>query len=80
VGVPDERLWEVPVAAVELRPGASATEEDIIAHCRGAIASFKVPRHVRFVTEWPMSASKIQKHRVRAAAMEELGLHDEVPA
>ena len=80
VGVPDERLWEIPVAVVELRPGHEASEEDIVAHCRDAIASFKVPRHVRFVTEWPMSASKIQKHRVRAAAMEELGLHDEVPA
>jgi acyl-CoA synthetase (AMP-forming)/AMP-acid ligase II len=80
VGVPDERLWEVPVACVELRPGASASEEDILAHCRGAIASFKVPRHVRFVTEWPMSASKIQKHRLRAAVMAELGLRDEVAA
>jgi fatty-acyl-CoA synthase len=79
VGVPDERLWEVPVACIELRPGVDASEEDILAHCRGAIASFKVPRHVRFVTEWPMSASKIQKHRVRARVMEELGLHDEVP-
>jgi acyl-CoA synthetase (AMP-forming)/AMP-acid ligase II len=80
VGVPDERLWEIPVAAVELRPGATATEEDIIAHCREAIASFKVPRHVRFVTEWPMSASKIQKHRLRAALLDELGLQDEVTA
>ena len=80
VGVPDERLWEIPVAAVELRPGATATEADIIAHCDGAIASFKVPRHVRFVTEWPMSASKIQKHRLREALLDELGLQDEVTA
>ena len=80
IGVPDERLWEIPVACVELRPGADATEEDIVAHCRDAIASFKVPRHVRFVTEWPMSASKIQKHRLRAAVLEELGLQDEVTA
>ena len=72
VGVPDERLWEVPVAAVELRPGATATEKDILEHCRGAIASFKVPRHVRFVTEWPMSASKIQKHRLREGMLAEL--------
>jgi len=79
-GVPDERLWEVPVACVELRPGATATEEQILAHCRGAIASFKVPRHVRFVDEWPMSASKIQKHRLRAGVLEALGLSDEVPA
>jgi fatty-acyl-CoA synthase len=66
IGVPDDRLWEVPAAYVELRPGHTATEGDILAHCRGSIASFKVPRYVRFVEEWPMSASKIQKHRLPA--------------
>jgi acyl-CoA synthetase (AMP-forming)/AMP-acid ligase II len=68
VGAPDERLDEIPFAFVELRPGAEATEEDIIAHCRDAIASFKLPRHVEFVTEWPMSASKVQKGRLRERA------------
>ncbi|MEA3180417.1 MAG: fatty-acyl-CoA synthase, partial [Gammaproteobacteria bacterium] len=38
------------------------------------ISSFKVPRFIRFVTEWPMSASKIQKYQLRARLMEELGL------
>jgi acyl-CoA synthetase (AMP-forming)/AMP-acid ligase II len=71
VGVPDARLDEVPAAYVELRPGHSATEEDIIAHCRGRIASFKVPRYVRFVQEWPMSASKIQKGVLRERAAQE---------
>ncbi|MFV0461616.1 MAG: class I adenylate-forming enzyme family protein, partial [Nostocoides sp.] len=47
IGVPDERLAEVPVAFVELRPGANVTEEELIAYCRGRIASFKVPRQVR---------------------------------
>ncbi|HEY8351519.1 MAG TPA: AMP-binding protein, partial [Sphingomonadales bacterium] len=51
VGVPHERLAEVPAAFVELKPGCHATEEEIIAFCRGEIASFKVPRYVRFVTE-----------------------------
>ena len=60
-GFPDPRLVEVPVAFVELRPGASATGDEIVAFCKGKIAGFKMPRHVRFVTEWPMSASKIQK-------------------
>ncbi|OJU79893.1 MAG: hypothetical protein BGO11_16570 [Solirubrobacterales bacterium 70-9] len=75
VGAPDERLDEIPFAFVELRPGAEASEEDILAHCRGAIASFKTPRHVEFVTEWPMSASKVQKGRLRerAAAAVEAG-------
>jgi fatty-acyl-CoA synthase len=73
VGVPDARLDEVPAAFVELRPGFEATsEEDIIAHCRGQIASFKVPRYVRFVGEWPMSASKIQKGVLRERAATEL--------
>ena len=65
IGVPHERLAEVPFAFVELVPGGTATEADLIAYCTGAIASFKVPRHVRFVTDWPMSATKIQKHRLR---------------
>jgi len=72
VGIPDERLDEVPVAFVELRPGAEATEEELIAHCQGAISRFKVPRHVRFVDEWPMSATKVQKFRLRERIMEEL--------
>jgi fatty-acyl-CoA synthase len=74
VGIPDERLDEVPVAFVELRAGASATEEELIAHCQGAIARFKVPRHIRFVTEWPMSATKVQKFRLRESIMAELGI------
>jgi acyl-CoA synthetase (AMP-forming)/AMP-acid ligase II len=71
-GIPDERLEEVPAAFVEVRPGASATEEELIAHCQGAIARFKVPRHIRFVTEWPMSATKVQKFRLRESLMAEL--------
>ncbi len=71
VGVPDDRLGEVPVAFVELSPGAQLREEDVIAFCRGRIASFKVPRHVRFVTEWPMSSTKIQKFRLREQMIQE---------
>jgi fatty-acyl-CoA synthase len=74
VGVPDDRLTEVPAAFVELSPGAELREEDVIAFCRGKIASFKVPRHVRFVTEWPMSSTKIQKFRLREQLIDELGL------
>jgi acyl-CoA synthetase (AMP-forming)/AMP-acid ligase II len=65
VGVPDARLVEVAAAFIELRPGAKATEQEIIEFCKGKIASFKVPRHVRFVTEWPMSSTKIQKYKLR---------------
>ena len=74
VGIPDPRYVEVPAAFVELAAGATATEAELIAHCKGQLASFKLPRHVRFVEEWPMSTSKIQKYRLRTRLVEELGL------
>ncbi len=80
VGVPDARLVEVPAAFVELRPGASASEEDLLAHCRGQIASFKEPRYIRFVTEWPMSATKVQKEPLRQALIKELEAGEVVSA
>jgi acyl-CoA synthetase (AMP-forming)/AMP-acid ligase II len=79
VGVPDARYDEVPAAFVELVQGERLAEEELVAFCAGRIASFKVPRHVRFVTadEWPMSASKIQKYRLRDRLLAELGLADQ---
>jgi acyl-CoA synthetase (AMP-forming)/AMP-acid ligase II len=74
IGVPDERLDEVPAVFVELATGRELTAEEVIAHCQGAIASFKVPRYVRFVNEWPMSATKIQKFRLREQLLAELGI------
>ena len=75
VGIPDDRYDEVPAAFVELVPGAEIAPDDLIAHCRGRIASFKVPRHVRFVApgEWPMSATKVQKYRLRDQLLADLG-------
>jgi fatty-acyl-CoA synthase len=63
--VPDDRYLEVPAAFLQLKPGMVVTEDEIIAFCTGAMASFKVPRYVRVVTEWPMSATKVQKFRLR---------------
>ena len=74
VGIPDAKYVEVPAAFVELKPGEKASDKELIDFCRKEIASFKVPRHVRFVTEWPMSSSKIQKFRLRVALVQELGL------
>jgi fatty-acyl-CoA synthase/long-chain acyl-CoA synthetase len=74
VGVPDPRYQEVPAAFIERVPGSEVSEDDLIDYCRGQIASFKVPRYVRFVEEWPLSATKIQKHRLRASLLSELGL------
>ncbi|WP_298188661.1 AMP-binding protein [Novosphingobium sp.] len=74
VGIPDDRYVEVAAAFVELAEGSSADEAELIAHCKGKLAGFKIPRHVRMVTEWPMSTSKIQKFKLRAGLIEELGL------
>jgi acyl-CoA synthetase (AMP-forming)/AMP-acid ligase II len=59
----------VPVAFVRRQAGASLTEAQVIAHCRGRIASFKIPRRVIFIDEFPMTSSgKIQKVKLRAEA------------
>jgi len=68
VGKPDTRLDEVPIAFVELRPGATITPADLIAYCRGRIANYKLPRKIIFMSpeDWPMSATKIDKRALRA--------------
>ena len=65
VGRPSERYGEEPVAFIELAEGAQCTAEEVIAYCAGQLASYKIPREVRFVTSWPMSATKIQKFRLK---------------
>lgn len=76
VGIPDARLQEVPAAFIELHPGQQAQGDELVEFCRDKIAGFKVPRHVRFVDEWPMSSTKIQKFRLKAQLMKALGLED----
>ncbi|NYE35810.1 acyl-CoA synthetase (AMP-forming)/AMP-acid ligase II [Nocardioides cavernae] len=68
VGVADAHLVEVPVAFVERAPGTPVAEEELITHCRGELATFKLPRRVWFVDEWPMSTTKIQKFQLRELA------------
>jgi len=71
VGFPDARLTEVAVAFVLPQPGSGITPEDVIASCKGRFASFKIPRHVLFVEDFPMTASgKVQKVKLRAQARE----------
>ena len=65
VSAPDNKYVEVPAAFIQLKEGMSSTENEIIEFCKGQLSSFKIPRYVRFVTEWPMSATKIQKIRLR---------------
>jgi fatty-acyl-CoA synthase len=72
VAAPDARYGEVPAAFVILKPGATATEQELIDFCRGEIATFKVPRYVRFVDEYPMSGTKVQKYKLRERIAAEL--------
>lgn len=72
VGIPHPRYVEVPAAFVELTDGSHVSEAELLEHCGGKLARFKIPRAVRFVTEWPMSTSKIQKFRLRDKLVEQL--------
>jgi acyl-CoA synthetase (AMP-forming)/AMP-acid ligase II len=74
VGLPDERLGEVAVAYVQCKEGATLDADDVIDHCRGKIASFKLPRHVVFVDVLPMTESgKIRKAALREDAGKRFG-------
>jgi fatty-acyl-CoA synthase len=66
----DEKWGETPIAYVELRPGKSATEAEIIEHCRGLLARFKCPRQVTFTEIPKTSTGKIQKFKLRTLAKE----------
>jgi fatty-acyl-CoA synthase len=82
VAAPDARYSEVPAAFVQVRRGHQVTEAELIAFCHGRIASFKVPRYVRFVEEWPMSGTKIQKFVLRdmiAADLRDRGITEAPP-
>ena len=72
VGLPAEKYGEVPVAFIELVPDAAATEAEMIDFCRGEIASFKIPRRVRFIEDWPMGATKILKSALREHILTEV--------
>ncbi len=66
VAQPDEKWGEVPCAFVELRAGVTATEAEIIAHCRTLMAGFKAPKRVVFQELPKTSTGKIQKHVLRS--------------
>ncbi|MGI9624994.1 MAG: AMP-binding protein [Acidimicrobiales bacterium] len=72
VSAPDARYTEVAAAFVELKPRQQTSEAEIIDFCRGKIATFKIPRYVRFVDEWPMSGTKIKKFVLRERIAREL--------
>jgi len=71
VGMADARLAEVVAAFVELKTGKPSTEQEIIEYCRKHLASFKVPRRVLFVNNWPMTgAGKIQRYLLKESLAE----------
>ncbi|MDC0673693.1 AMP-binding protein [Nannocystis radixulma] len=73
IGVPSQRYGEEVMAWVKLRPGASATAEELRQHCLARLARFKVPVYWKFVDGFPMTVTgKIQKYRMREIAVAEL--------
>jgi fatty-acyl-CoA synthase len=65
-GVPDSYFGEVVAAAVRVKPGVTVPAEELIAFCAAGLAKFKVPKYVRFIDAFPMTASgKIQKYKLR---------------
>jgi fatty-acyl-CoA synthase len=75
IGVPSEKYGEEVMAWVKVRPGHTVTDGDLIAFCRGRIATFKIPCFWKFVDEFPTTVTgKVQKFRLREAAIAELGL------
>ena len=81
VGVPDAKYGEELCAWVKLRDGESATADEIREFCRGQIAHYKIPRHIRFVDGFPMTITgKVQKFVMRQETIEALGLSEQKTA
>ena len=81
IGVPDEKYGEELCAWVKLREGQVITADEVRAFCKGQIAHYKVPRHIRFVDEFPMTITgKIQKYIMRQQTIEALALTEQKTA
>jgi fatty-acyl-CoA synthase len=77
-GVPDVKFGEEVCAWIQLKPGVSSTAEEMREFCKNQIAHYKVPRYIRFVTEFPMTITgKVQKFAMRDHMIKELGLSEE---
>jgi fatty-acyl-CoA synthase len=75
IGVPDEKYGEELCAWVRVRGDGELTVEEIRAYCTGRIAHYKIPKYVRFTTDFPMTITgKVQKFKMREASIAELGL------
>ncbi len=75
IGVPSRKYGEEVMAWIRPRPGASPSDRELTAYCRGRLAAFKVPRYWQLVETFPMTVTgKIQKYRLRQMAVELLNL------
>jgi fatty-acyl-CoA synthase len=80
-GVPDAKFGEEVCAWIQLKPGTSATEGEFREFCQNQIAHYKIPRYIRFVTEFPMTITgKVQKFAMRERMILELGLSEQKTA
>lgn len=72
-GILDEKMGEEVCAWIQLKEGEKLTKEEVIEFCKGQIAHFKIPKHIDFVTEYPMTITgKIQKFKMKKIKQEEL--------
>jgi acyl-CoA synthetase (AMP-forming)/AMP-acid ligase II len=77
VGVPDSLMGEEAAALLRLKPETSADENEIREYCRTGISRHKIPKYIRFVTEFPLTASgKVKKFELQAQLIQELGLEN----
>jgi fatty-acyl-CoA synthase len=80
-GVPDAKYGEAVCAWIQLKPGLSSTEEEVREFCKEQIAHYKIPRYIRFVSEFPMTVTgKVQKFAMREHMAKELGLSEQKTA
>ncbi len=77
VGIPDQFMGEEVCAMIRLKPGETATEDQLREHCKASIARHKVPKFFRFIEAFPLTASgKVQKFVLRDRLIKELGLEN----
>ncbi|MEB3103934.1 class I adenylate-forming enzyme family protein [Ferviditalea candida] len=73
IGLPDEVMGEAVCAAIKLKPGVESTAEEILEHIKGKLADYKIPSHIFFVDDFPVTASgKIQKLKLQQEIIERL--------
>jgi fatty-acyl-CoA synthase len=77
IGVPDVKYGEELCAWVRVRPGQELDADEVRQYCQGKIAHYKIPRYIRFSTDFPMTvAGKVQKFKMRETSITELGLEE----